>query len=328
MKRRQFLAAAVLGPLWVQMAGMSRAAGAAPVLKLATQVSGTVNWELQTIIRHGFDQQSGFSLEVIDTADAAAAQVAFHGGEADAIVSDFLWVARQRAAGKDYVFIPYSRAVGALMVPGNSAVTTLAGLKGQKIGIAGGPVDKSWLILQAYARKAENFDLKGETEQVFGAPPLIFQQALSGELAGAVNFWHFGAKMAAAGMRPLVTVSQAAEALGLDPQTPLLGYVVKGELMKGNPAAVRGLAAASRAAKALLASDDATWITLRPLMNAKTDEQFEALKTGFREGIPAAGAVDLEAAAGLLELMASLGGKDLMGDVTTLPDGVFLSPEP
>lgn len=84
-----------------------------------------------------------------------------------------------------------------------------------------------------------------------------------------------------------------------------------------------GLAAASRAAKDLLASDDAEWDRLRPKMNADTDEQFAALVAGFRAGIPADAPIDEEAAGRMLELMYELGGEDLLGEATTLPSGTF-----
>lgn len=297
-----------------------------PVIKVAALKSGTVNWELSTITQNGLDRANGFVLEVQDVAGNPAAQVAFQAGEADAIVSDWLWVARQRAAGDDFVFIPFSKAVGGLMVPGSSDAETLADLKGGKIGVAGGPVDKSWLILRAFAKQEYGMDLAGETEQVFGAPPLIFQAAVSGELAGAINFWHFMAKMEAAGMRTLVTVAEASTALGLDPDTPLLGYVIRGEMLRDTPDLAAGLAAASRQAKELLATSDAAWDALRPQMNADTDAEFQALKAGFRAGIPAPGPVDEAAADRMLRLMADLGGAELVGDMTALPAGVFVQP--
>ncbi len=297
-----------------------------PTLRAAVLEYGTVNWELNTIDHHGLDAENGFTLDVQGMAGGAAARTAFQGGEADVIVSDWLWVARQRAAGKDYVFIPYSRAVGGVMVPAGSPVNSVADLAGLKVGIAGGPLDKSWLILQAYAAETTGMNLAAETEQVFGAPPLIFKTALQGETDAAINFWHFMAKMEAGGMRKLVDISDAAEALGLDPNTPLLGYVVKGEMLRDNPDLVDGLAAASRAAKDMLASDDAEWDRLRPNMRASDDAQFEALKAGFRAGIPAPGPVDEEAAGRMLALMARLGGEELIGNATTLPEGTFHTP--
>ena len=295
----------------------------APTLTIAAMETGTVNWELDTIEREGLDEAHGFDLEVRPVAGGSAGKIAFEAGAVDAIVSDWLWVARQRAAGRDYVFIPYSKAVGGVMVPGDSPAESLADLEGGQIGVAGGPLDKSWLILRAYARSEHGMDLLAETSQAFGAPPLIYKTAIDGGLDGAINYWHFMAKMDAAGMRRLISTGDAAEALGLDPDTPLLGYVVRGEM---DPELVEGLAAASRDAKALLAEDDAAWERLRPMMNAEDDAQFEALVAGYREGIPDEGPVDEEAADRMLSLMAELGGPDLMGDVTHLPEGVFLQP--
>jgi NitT/TauT family transport system substrate-binding protein len=297
-----------------------------PVLRASVLKFGTVNWELDTIRHHGLDAANGFALDVHGVAGGSAAKVAFQGGETDVIVSDWLWVARQRAAGRDYVFIPYSKAVGGVMVPGGSGLRDLTDLAGGKIGIAGGPLDKSWLILRAYAEQAHGFDLVAETEQVFGAPPLIFKTALSGDLEGAINFWHFMAKMEAGGMEKLIDVADAATALGLDPETPLLGYVLRGEMLRDQPDLVRGLAAASRQAKDLLAQDDAEWDRLRPRMNADTDAEFAALKAGFRVGIPAPGPVDEAAADRMLRLMAEFGGEDLVGRARELPEGVFVQP--
>ena len=315
--------AAMLGAALVLSAASALAD--TPVLRTHVLKFGTVNWELDVIKHHGLDVKNGFELDVHGVAGGSAAKVAFQGGEADVIVSDWLWVARQRAAGKDYVFIPYSKAVGGVMVPKDSPAKSLADLEGGKIGIAGGPLDKSWLILQAYAAH-QGFDLAANSEQVFGAPPLIFKTALQGELDGAINFWHFMAKMEASGMRKLIDVATAAEALGLDPDTPLLGYVVTGAMLRDNPELVTGLANASREAKAILAEDDGEWDRIRKRMNAKTDAQFEALKNGFRAGIPSEAPIDEAAAEKMLQLMAKVGGPDLIGDANTLPEGTFFAP--
>jgi len=309
------------------LAATPPASAETPTLKIAVLEFGTVNWELDTIDHYGLDSANGFEMDIRGVAGSSAAQVAFQGGTADVIVSDWIWVARQRAAGKDFVVLPYSRAVGGVMVPADSSAQTLADLKDGDIGIAGGPLDKSWLVLRAYAQQAHQMDLAAETEQVFGAPPLIFKQAVDGEMAGAINYWHFMAKMKAAGMRELISVSDAAEALGLDPETPLLGYVFKGEMLAEQPELVRAFAAASRQAKELLATDDQAWERLRPLMRAGSDAEFEELKAGYRAGIPAPDGVAREDAAAFFALMAELGGRDLVGAATELPEGVFVGHE-
>ncbi len=293
-----------------------------PVIRAATLQIGTVNWELSTIIDNDLDEKHGFRLEMMPYADNGATRIAVQGGAADMAVADWIWVARQRAAGRDYVVIPYSRAVGGVVVPGNSNATTLGDLRGGKIGIAGGPLDKSWLILRAYAEAKEGFDLKAETEQVFGAPPLVFKSALGGDYAGAINFWHFLAKMKAAGMRELISVETAATALGLDPDVPLLGYYFKQSFLDAHPGLAQAFYDASRDAKDLLA-DPAAWDPIRPQMNAASDAQFDQLRQDWLAGVPARGPVDAQAAAKLLALMGELGGEELVGKAATLPGGLF-----
>ncbi len=298
----------------------------AATIRIATLKFGTVNWELDTIRHNGFDTGNGITIDVLGLAGSSAAKIAFEGGSADALVADWIWVARQRAAGKDYVFIPYSRTVGSLIAASDRGYENIQDLRGKKIGIAGGPLDKNWLILQAYAA-SQGFDLKAETEQVYGAPPLISQQALSGGVDAIITYWHYEAKLRTKGFAPVMSVEDAATQLGLAAEIPLLGYVLRGEFARENPAAVEGLIRASRAAKTLLAQNDAAWDRLRPRMNAADDAEFSALKDGFRHGIPATAPIDPATAAALFKIMAELGGAKLVGDAETLPDGVFYAAE-
>jgi len=157
---------------------------------------------------------------------------------------------------------------------------------------------------------------------------LIFKSGLKGDVDAAINFWHFMAKMKVSGMRQIISVSDAAAALGLDPKTPLLGYVMTDEFVQQNPTIALGFYNASRAAKDILANDDAAWEALRPSMNAKSDEQFIALRDDWRSGIPAAGPVDEVAVSAFLKVMADLGGEKLVGKASTLPAGTFYSIEP
>lgn len=295
-----------------------------PKLRAAVLEIGTVNWELNVIKHHELDKANGFELDVVGMAGSAPTRIALQGGEAEIAVADWIWAARQNADGRELVTIPYSRSVGALLVKPESGIKTVEDLRGKKIGIAGGPLDKSWLILRAWGKKTLGFDLADETEQVFGAPPLIFKSALSGNVDAAINFWHFNAKLVAKGMIEIASVAEASKALGLSSETPLLGYVVKRETLREHSAAVAGFAAASRRAKEILASDDAEWDRLRPAMRAESDADFQALIEGFRAGIPGGAPVDIDAAAALLEVMAELGGKELVGNATNVTPELFL----
>jgi NitT/TauT family transport system substrate-binding protein len=120
---------------------------------------GTVNWELDVIKAHKLDEREGFTLEVQPFGGNDAADVALMGDAVDAIVEDFLFVSRQRADGVPLTWIPYSSSIGAVMVKADGPVNALADLKGRRIGVAGGPLDKGWLMLQAYGRDKAGIDL-------------------------------------------------------------------------------------------------------------------------------------------------------------------------
>lgn len=321
---RRIAAAAALS---LAFATSAAARAELPEITVGNLENGTVAWELETIRERGLDRANGFTLKLLPLAGNPATQVAMQGGEVDTIVSDFLWVAQQRAAGADFVFLPYSTSVGGMMVRADSPIQALAELKGRKIGIAGGPVDKSWLILRAWSRRDGGEDIGAATQQVFGAPPMIMNALESGEVDAAINFWHFQAKMEAAGAREIIGVASAARDLGLDPGTPLLGYVLREAWIAENPGLARGLAAASWEAKRILSTDDAQWDRLRPIMNAADDAEFAALREGWRAGIPETQQVDPAAAQRMFAVMAELGGDDLTGGLTELPGGLFWTGE-
>src|SRR5216684_386771 len=153
------------------------AASAADRIRIAAQKTGTLAWELDIIKAHGLDKKADLDIQVVELASTEAGKIALRSGSADLIVSDWLWVARERSLGDNLVFYPYTSTLGAVMVPGNSTVANLADLKGKKLAIAGGPLDKSWLMLQAVARRG-GVDLKNQAKLVYGAPPLLSEKAL------------------------------------------------------------------------------------------------------------------------------------------------------
>ena len=112
-------------------------ANSLPEVKLAALKFGTVKWELETIKRLQLDHKHGFDLTIVDVAGKQASTLSIQNDAVDVIVTDWIWVANQRTEGKNYQFIPYSKAVGSLMVGPDSAITTLNDLQGKRIGIAG-----------------------------------------------------------------------------------------------------------------------------------------------------------------------------------------------
>jgi NitT/TauT family transport system substrate-binding protein len=288
---------------------------------------GTVSWELDTISHHGFDTQHGIELEMVGLAGRDATSLALRSGEVDAIVIDWIWVSRERAQGYDYTFMPFSKAVGALVVPAESDIQDVADLEGRHIGIAGGPLDKSWLLLRALAEMEHGLDLETSVEAAFGAPPLLNEQLRLGRLDGVITYWHFVAMLEAEGMRRVLDVSDAGRRLGLESDVPLLGFVFKESWADENEDAVLGLLEASLEAKDLLATDDSAWERLRPRMQVEDEAVFVQLREGYRAGIPSSwGDQERSDAEQLFSIMAEFGGEELVGDSERLEPGTFWDP--
>lgn len=276
-----------------------------PVVRVAVLKFGTVNWLLDTVIHKGLDDEAGVKLEVVPLAGKAATTIAFQSGDVDMMVTDWVWAMRQRAEDKSLKFHPYSQALGALI--GNRE-TGLCALKGATVGVVGGALDKSWLVLQALADQECAMDIAKETEALYGAPPLMSRQLEDGAVSAVSTYWHFVAKLEAKGMKPIVRIKDAMGRLGIDPAPPMIGFVWDTDRtdMDAASALVSALVRAGRH----LATDDGAWERLRPLMRAKTDAEFTALRDAYRAGIPAPWSdVHTQSAKRLYDLLTARAGK-------------------
>ncbi len=322
LSRRALLATALVCPL---PAVMTSARAASATIKVGTLPFGTAGWEVAIIKARKLDEANGFTLQPVKLAGNDAARIAFQGGQVDTIVGDLIWAARMSGEGRPVKFTPYSTTEGALMVPPGSPITSLKDLSGKRLGVAGGALDKNWLLLKAQAREAAGLDLETGTQLAFGAPPLLAQKLESGELDASLLYWMNCARLEAKGFTRLVGADDIMRALGAQGAVSLIGYLFAGATVSANEAAVRGFVQASRAAKDVLATEPEAWNIVRPLMAAEDDTTFETLKRNFLAGIPRR-PVEAERADGerMFEALARLGGESLVGANKTLPQDLYL----
>jgi NitT/TauT family transport system substrate-binding protein len=296
---------------------------AAEIIRVAVQKTGTFAWELAVIRAHGLDKQEDVTIQVYELATPEAGKIALRGGAADIIISDWLWVSRERGLGAKLTFYPYSSALGAVMVPNSSSIRALADLKNRKLAVAGGPIDKNWLLLRAWM-KQDGIDLTSQTTIVYGAPPLLTAKALSGEIDATLNYWNFCAALEARGFRRLIGVEDLLPRLGAKGRTAMIGYVFDEGWGNANRDAVARFIAITREAKEILATSDAEWEKIAPLTGAADAVTLRAYRNRYREGIPRRPIADEEADARVLyRALAEIGAREIMGAAHELEPGTF-----
>ena len=320
------LICAALFTMMPSAAARAEAANDVPQLRVGVLEFGSVGWEIDTVQRLGLASKHGIRLEVVPLASENAMKVALLSGSVDLVVSDWFWVATLRSRGQNYQFVPFSKAVGTVVANPKAGIRSLADLKGKRFGVAGGPVDKSWLIVRAYARKEYGVDLQSTVKPQFAAAPLINHLILDGELPAAINFWQYTSRLVAQGMQPVITVEQMLKGLGVKTDPPLLGWVFSQRWAETHGDALRAFIAATYDAKQELARSDAAWQPLRSKVEPENDAVFAAIRQGYRDGIVNHfGAPEIQAAGQLFHLIAEESHGELTGGTSELPAGVFWS---
>ncbi|SFV28993.1 NitT/TauT family transport system substrate-binding protein [Devosia crocina] len=294
-------------------------------LTVGVQESGTVQWEIETIKTLGLDGDRDLFLDIRYVADSRAGQIALQTGAVDVILSDFVWVSAQRSLGNMLTLVPHSLTVGGLMVPADSNIETVEDLEGETIGVAGGPADKSWIILQALYESRTGKSLTEDAEARFGAPPLINELLGSGGVAAGLNFWQWNARAKAAEMAEIISVKTMLDELGIAEQPPLLGWTFTEDTASGKTEAITAFLDASFAAKSVLLNEDDVWTGLQELMGAAGDQPlFVQLRDDYREGIVTSyDPDDVSAAAKTFALLGQYGGNDVVGESPHLAPGTF-----
>jgi NitT/TauT family transport system substrate-binding protein len=324
-RRFALTAALVVGASAMMASGAMFPSGAmaADRIRLVAQRTGSLAWELDVIKAHGLDKKANLEIETLELASTEAGKIALKGGSADVIVSDWTWVARERALGDGLVYYPYLSTLGAVMTPAQSPIRDIADLKGRKLAVAGGPIDKSWLLLRALGLRS-GLDLKTQATIVYGAPPLLSEKALQGETDATLTFWNFCADLEAQGQKRAIPMDDVLHRLGANGPVALLGYVFDGAWATRNRSALDRFLEASRQAKDILAASDTEWRRLAPRIGVNDAGTLAIYRQRYSEGIPRRRVDDEEAdARGLYRILVDIGGADLVGPGRELDGGSF-----
>jgi NitT/TauT family transport system substrate-binding protein len=295
-------------------------------IRVAVQKTGTLAWELDVIKRHGIERKLDLIIDTLELASTEAGKVALKGGSVDLILSDWLWVARERSLGDTLVFYPASTALGAVMTPAQSSIRSVLDLKDKKLAIAGGPLDKSWLLLQAFALRA-GIDLRKQAVIVYGAPPLLSQKALQGETDATLTYWNFCAELENRGFSRAIAMENVIRGLGAKGPLAIVGYAFDGNWASRNTSTVERFLAAVHQAKEVLAGSETEWQRLAPKLRLSDASAVAIHRQRYSEGVLRRPLTEEEADARALYLvLADIGGTQLVGAARALPPGTFYRP--
>ena len=289
---------------------------------------GSVNWELKLIEELELDKKNSFDLEIVELASKNAAAVALQGGSVDLIVTDWFWVSRQRNEKRLFSFIPHSMAAGGLIASKNSKIVNDLDLKNKKIGVAGGQVDKGWLIFRAYYKKKHGTDLIALSRPIFGAPPLLNKKMQQSGFDAILTYWPYQAKLLTdKNFKKVININEILSELGIPDGIPVIGWVFRDDWGKNNNDILNNFLKASDEAKKIMLESDKIWEKIRPNMMAEDDLLFSNLREIYREGIPKKKftKTQIEGAKKLYSILSKIGGKELVGNAKELSPGTFWS---
>jgi NitT/TauT family transport system substrate-binding protein len=295
-------------------------------IRIGSLQYGSVNWELKLIKELQLDKKNGFNLKIVELASKNATAVALQGSAVDIIVTDWFWVSRQRNENRLFTFFPHSMAAGGLIVSKDSDIKTYKDLVGKKIGVAGGQVDKSWLILRAFYQKKYGKDLKDISKQIFGAPPLLNKKIKQKSFDAILTYWPYQAKLLVnKNFIKIINITDILRKLDLPNGIPVIGWVFKEEWASKNQDLLMKFLSTSKEAKKLMLESDEIWEKVRPNMNADDDDLFISLRDSYREGIPSKDFSNsqIESSKKLYSILSKMGGKKLVGKAKELSPGTF-----
>lgn len=302
---------------------------ALPTLRAAFEATGSGSWLMRAILDGGLDRTNGYrlALELGDDrmrGGRQATEARLIAGEVDLIDTDWLSLARHRAAGLPLAAaVPYGAIFGGLVAPRDGTLRSLADLPGRRIGVVHAQ-DKNWLLLRAACRLQHDFDPAVHAQCVATGSKTALRQALQdGQMDAALLYWHQVPAQVASG--DFVEVCDLVDLLNELPgdvaAAPSTFFVFHDAMLTAQPQLVRGFARSVAEAAARLRADAQLWCRVSGVACDANDGVGSAVRTKWlaRIGLPWAP----EMTGTLAALAGLLAGRAPRAARFELPGGTF-----
>jgi len=306
--------------------------GDRPTMHARFEHNGSPRYLLYTIKRFGFDHAHGFHLDVDIVTDELESGMEtirhrLDAGGTDLVDTDYISVARERAAGARIVAVhPYGRTVGSLVAPEGTDVGGIADLPDHRIGVTR-RLDKNWILTRAACREDHGAD-PAETVTLVEAESRddLTRLIREGEVDAGFQFWPLVPELTRTGPYvEVVDVSDLVQRLArTDRKLPIATFVTGESYLDAHPEAVRGFGAAARDGVGRLLTDDDLWIDIGDrLMRTDDLDVVRAVRDGWRDMVVRDW--DAKTVAGMHRLfdhLKSVAGAEALG-VEEIPGGTF-----
>ena len=310
--------------------------GDLPTMRARFEHNGSPRYLLYAIKRFGLDHDHGFHLDVDLVTDELESGMEtirhrLDEGGTDLVDTDYISVARERAAGADVVaFHPYGRTVGGLVAPEGTDIGGIADLSGKRIGVTR-RLDKNWILTRAACREHHGFD-PDETATLVEADSRdgLTRMIREGEVDAGFQFWPLVPELTRTGpYTEVLSVSDLVQRLsGTERKLPVATFVTGESYLNERRETVRAFTAASRDAVGRLLADDDLWVEIGDRLMVDDDPAVvRAVRDGWRgmvvrdwdEGT-------VEGMCRLFDHLKAVAGSEALG-VEAIPAGTF-DPDP
>ena len=266
--------------------------GELPTMRARFEHNGSPRYLLYTIKRFGLDHDHGFHLDVELASDDLESGIEtirdrLDGGETDLVDTDFISVARERAAGANVVAIhPYGRTVGGLVAPEGTDIEGLADLSRRRIGVTR-RLDKNWILTRAACREYHDFDPDETATPVeAGSKVELTRMIREGEVDAGLQFWQIVPEITETGpFEEVLPMSELVQRLSeTDNKLPIAAFLTSESYLDDQRETVRAFTAAYRDAVDRLVEDDDLWVEIsEKLMSYDDPAVMRAVRDGWRE---------------------------------------------
>ena len=315
-----------------QSSGNSGASGAGaedvPVVDLRLDVVATGTQSIPAFVleKLELDKKHGFHLIINENSGAGGANwTAIKTNMADAIITNWLDIGRNRAQTVPvYAVAPFLTWANGVLVPADSPVSSLADLKGLKIG-AYNTKSLDWVLIRAAAQRAAGFDPAEENEVTEGAPGLMVGLIEQNQVDAILNYGDMNTKLAGTGgFKVLFTVADILKELDMNSDAAFLYYGFTETFINEHPETVRQFVAAYEEAVEYLYTNDDIWTEIAEVKFDITDEAGVAnlrdtLRKAIRKELPATAEEDAHK---LFSWLKDNGHGELLG-IEELPETLF-----